>query len=86
MPLSRNYKRVLEVELLTAQIPIASYIIDCSDPYLGNQGNNTFRFGEGYIIDDGSLYGICNDRLTIRGKTQIYRSYVVINFGFGSVL
>lgn len=67
VPLSRKYERVLEVELLTAQIPLSTYVIECRDQTLGNQGNNSFRFNEGYIIDDGSVYaGMTNDQITVR--------------------
>ena len=65
VPLSRNYKRVLEVELLNAEFPRSIYVIEAQNAKLGSSGNNSFRFGEGYIIDDGSVYGICNDRLVI---------------------
>jgi len=66
IPLSTTYRRVLEVELLSAEIPKSQYVIEERDPQIKNKGNNQFRFGEGYIIDDGSIFGICNDRLMIR--------------------
>lgn len=65
VPLSRTYKRVLEIELLAAEFPRSIYTIESRDPHLGNCGNNSFRFGEGYIIDNGDVYGLCNDRLRI---------------------
>lgn len=64
-PLSRTYKRVLEVELLTAQIPISTYNVETANKILGTNGNNCFRFNEGYIIDNG-LFGIYNDRIQIK--------------------
>lgn len=70
VPLSRTYKRVLEVELLAAEFPRSMYVIEAHNAELGNTGNNSFRFGEGYIIDDGSTYGIGNDRLQLREYTN----------------
>lgn len=73
VPLSKRYKQVLEVELLTAQFPISSYNIEAGESFNYEsskvdqlKGNNTFRFNEGYIIDNGSVYGLCNDRLRIK--------------------
>jgi len=70
VPLSRNYKRVLEVELLSAQISLSPYLIECRDEKLQNTGNNSLRFNEGYIVDDGSLYGIKNNRVMVREYTD----------------
>jgi hypothetical protein len=64
-PLSRTYKRVLEVELLTAQIPISTYNVETYNNLLDSHGNNCFRFNEGYIIDNG-LFGIYNDRVQVK--------------------
>lgn len=64
-PLSRTYKQVLEVELLTAQLPISTYNVESENKQLGTEGENSFNFNEGYIIDDG-LFGIMNDRACVR--------------------
>lgn len=66
VPLSRTYKRVLEIELLAAEFPRSMYTIEEANRELGSPGNTSFRFGEGYLIDDGSVYGLSNDRLQIR--------------------
>src|SRR3990170_8018691 len=49
VPLSRRYKRVLEIELLSAEFPRSTYVIEARNNELNNTGNNSFRFGEGYI-------------------------------------
>ncbi len=81
VPLSRNYKRVLEVELLNAEFPRSTYVIEARNPELNSEGNNSFRFGEGYIIDDGHFYcGVTNDRLKICEYTPSSNSTHSVTF------